>query len=58
MQKSNLFADERIKGSKYDIDKLLNILVIDHEMKKLNARTRPSKNSKKGKNGTSHSDED
>lgn len=58
MQKANFFADERIQGSKYDIDKLLNILVIEHEKKKLNARSRPSKNPKKGKNGTSHSDED
>lgn len=49
------FVDERVKESKHDIDKLLHILAVEHEEKKLSARSRPSK---KGKKGSSRSDED
>ena len=36
------------QSSEEEIDQLLCVLVIDHEVKKLNARKRPSKGSSKG----------
>lgn len=45
----------RVQGSSHEIDKLLAALVVNHELKKLNARRRNPKSSKS--KGSRHDDE-
>lgn len=53
------FKDGRVQASSHEIDQLLCALVVNHELKKLNARKRASKSTKKGsRKGDDECDED
>lgn len=45
--RTNARTDGRVQASSHEIDQLLCSLVINHELKKLNARKRASKSTKK-----------